>query len=136
MLPTEEITVAKRLVEEAVVENRLVVVAEVVVELIAVKFWRVEEPVAKKFVVDAYVNNAENADKRLLLELKVKSGSPPSKAGVAAFVVNTATWLATSLVEVETEPVLAVFWSVPQENLPPDQRSFPDDGLQADRSDP
>ena len=36
--------VEKRLVEEAVVAKKLVVVAEVVVELIAVKFWRVVEP--------------------------------------------------------------------------------------------
>lgn len=33
----------KRLVDEAVVVKRLVVVAEVVVDLTAVKFWRVEE---------------------------------------------------------------------------------------------
>ena len=34
---------AKRLVVEALVEKKLVVVAEVVVELTAVKFWRVVE---------------------------------------------------------------------------------------------
>lgn len=37
----------KRLVELAVVENKLVVVAEVPVALTKVKFWRVEEAVAK-----------------------------------------------------------------------------------------
>jgi len=37
----------KRLVEEAVVEKKLVVVAEVPVALTKVKFWRVEEAVAK-----------------------------------------------------------------------------------------
>ena len=39
--------VENRLVEEAVVEKKLVEVAEVEVELTAVKFWRVEEAVAK-----------------------------------------------------------------------------------------
>ena len=48
ILPTDVIAVAKRLVEEAVVENRLVVVAEVEVELIAVKLRRVDEPVSSK----------------------------------------------------------------------------------------
>jgi hypothetical protein len=48
ILPTEEITVAKRLVEDAVVEKRLVVVAEVVVELIAVKLSKVLDPVKSK----------------------------------------------------------------------------------------
>ena len=43
----------KRLVDEAVVEKRLVVVALVVVLLRAVKFWRVEEPVAKRLSMDS-----------------------------------------------------------------------------------
>ena len=34
---------------DAVVAKRVVVVALVVVELTAVKFWRVEEPVSKRF---------------------------------------------------------------------------------------
>jgi len=38
----------KRLVDEAVVEKRLVVVAEVPVALMKVKFWRVEEPVVRR----------------------------------------------------------------------------------------
>ena len=38
----------KRLVEEAVVEKREVVVAEVEVEFEAVKFWRVEEPFERR----------------------------------------------------------------------------------------
>ena len=37
--------------EEAVVEKKLVEVALVLVLLSAVKFWRVEEPVARKLVV-------------------------------------------------------------------------------------
>jgi len=44
MLPEVE----KRLVDEAVVEKRLVVVAEVPVALMKVKFWRVEEPVRRR----------------------------------------------------------------------------------------
>ena len=43
--------VENRLVELAVVLKREVVVALVEVELSAVKFWRVEEPVARKLVV-------------------------------------------------------------------------------------
>ena len=39
----------KRLVELAVVENKLVVVAEVPVAFRKVKFWRVVEPVARMF---------------------------------------------------------------------------------------
>ena len=46
-------TVAKRLVEEAVVAKRLVVVAALPVALMKVKFWRVDEPVARKLVVVA-----------------------------------------------------------------------------------
>ena len=46
MLPV----VAKRLVLEAVVAKELVEVAEVEVELIAVKFWRVEEALARMLV--------------------------------------------------------------------------------------
>ena len=38
----------KRLVDEAVVEKRLVVVAFVPVALMKVKFWRVEEPVRRR----------------------------------------------------------------------------------------
>jgi hypothetical protein len=44
--------VAKRLVEEAVVAKKLVVVAEEEVELEAVKFWRVVEPRCKRLVVE------------------------------------------------------------------------------------
>jgi hypothetical protein len=40
--------VAARLVEEAVVEKKLVVVAEVPVALVKVKFWRVVEPETKR----------------------------------------------------------------------------------------
>ena len=40
--------VEKRLVEEAVVEKKLVVVAEDEVELTAVKFWRVVEPMTRR----------------------------------------------------------------------------------------
>jgi hypothetical protein len=40
--------VAKRFVEEAVVAKKLVVVAEVPVALMKVKFWRVLEPVSKR----------------------------------------------------------------------------------------
>ena len=41
--------VEKRFVEEAVVAKKLVVVAEVPVALTKVKFWRVEEPVRRRF---------------------------------------------------------------------------------------
>jgi hypothetical protein len=52
--------VEKRLVEEAVVEKKLVVVAFELVELTAVKFWRVEEELAKSvFVVVSPVIVAE-----------------------------------------------------------------------------
>jgi hypothetical protein len=44
--------VAKRLVDEAVVAKKLVVVAEEEVELEAVKFWRVVEPRCKRLVVE------------------------------------------------------------------------------------
>jgi hypothetical protein len=46
-------SVAKRLVEEAVVAKNEVLVLFVVVELSPVKFWRVDEPVARKLVVVA-----------------------------------------------------------------------------------
>lgn len=46
-LPVPE--VKKRLVEDAVVAKKLVEVAEVEVELTAVKFWRVEEPVTSSW---------------------------------------------------------------------------------------
>ena len=45
--PKPEILVPVRLVVEALVAKKLVVVAEVEVELTAVKFWRVDEPLAK-----------------------------------------------------------------------------------------
>ena len=41
-------TAAERLLEEAVVEKKLVVVAEVPVAFLKVKFWRVEEPETNK----------------------------------------------------------------------------------------
>ena len=41
----------KRLVEEAVVEKKLVEVALELVELTAVKFWKVEEALARRLVV-------------------------------------------------------------------------------------
>lgn len=49
--------VAKRLVDEAVVEKKLVVVAEVPVALEKVKFWSVVEPVTRKveLIVDEAV---------------------------------------------------------------------------------
>ena len=40
--------VAKRLVLDAVVAKKLVVVAEVPVAVVKVKFWRVEDPVTKR----------------------------------------------------------------------------------------
>jgi len=45
--PKPEILVPVRLVVLAVVAKKLVEVAEVEVELTAVKFWRVDEPLAK-----------------------------------------------------------------------------------------
>ncbi len=50
--------VEKRLVDEAVVAKKLVVVAEVVVELRAVKFWRVVEAVVCKAPVESILNNS------------------------------------------------------------------------------
>ena len=49
ILPTELIAVAKRLVEDAVVANDVVEVALVVVEFNPVKFWRVDEPLERRF---------------------------------------------------------------------------------------
>ena len=43
--------VAKRLVDDAVVAKRVVVVALVVVAFTPVKFWRVEEAVARRLAV-------------------------------------------------------------------------------------
>jgi len=51
--------VAKRFVEEAVVAKKLVVVAEVPVALRKVKFWRVEEPVTRRFESVPVVNATE-----------------------------------------------------------------------------
>ena len=69
-------TVAKRLVELAVVVKKLVLVLLVEVLLIAVKFCKVEEPVAKKLVVVAKVKRAEVVVKRRVKGLKVKPLSP------------------------------------------------------------
>ena len=65
-------TVAKRLVELAVVVKKLVLVLLVVVLLIPVKFCKVEEPVAKKLVVVAKVKRAEVTVRRRVKGLKVK----------------------------------------------------------------
>ena len=46
--PVRQMVVAKRLVVEALVAKKLVEVAEVVVELMAVKFWRVEEALRRR----------------------------------------------------------------------------------------
>lgn len=43
--------VVKRFVEDAVVAKKFVVVAEVPVAFMKVKFWRVDEPVARMFAV-------------------------------------------------------------------------------------
>ena len=51
--PVEVMAPVKRLVKVPVVAKRLVLVELVVVELIPVKFWRVEEPRATRFVVVA-----------------------------------------------------------------------------------
>ena len=52
LLPAFKI-VAKRLVEEAVELKKLVVVAAEPVALMKVKFCKVDEPVARKLVVEA-----------------------------------------------------------------------------------
>jgi hypothetical protein len=65
-------TVAKRLVELAVVEKKLVVVAAEPVALMKVKFCSVDEPVARKLVVEAKVKRPEVTVRRLVLGLKVK----------------------------------------------------------------
>jgi hypothetical protein len=56
--------VAKRLVEEAVVAKKLVVVAEVPVAFEKVKLWRVVEPIAVRLVVEP-VTKARKLVKRL-----------------------------------------------------------------------
>ncbi len=53
LIRPEVIAVAKRLVVEALVEKKLVVVAEVPVALVKVKAWRVVEPMAVRLVVEA-----------------------------------------------------------------------------------
>lgn len=58
------------------VANRLVEVDWVVVELSAVKFWRVEEPVARKLVVVAKVERNEVTVRRSVVLLKVSPESP------------------------------------------------------------
>ena len=70
-------TVAKRLVELAVVAKSVVEVALVVVLLIPVKFWRVDEPVAKKLVVEAKEKRADVTESKPVLGLKVKPALPP-----------------------------------------------------------
>jgi len=71
-VPTE------RLVVEAVVENRLVVVAFVVVELTAVKFWRVVEPTTRRspaWFTENLVDEATFKSRRL--PVKPVSASAP-----------------------------------------------------------
>ena len=64
------------MVELAVVEKKLVVVALLPVALMKVKFWRVDEPVAKKLVVVAKENEAEVTESKLVAGLKVKPDEP------------------------------------------------------------
>ena len=51
---------AKRLVELAVFAKKLVVVADVPVAFVKVKFWRVEEPVARKDGAESVVPSNVN----------------------------------------------------------------------------
>jgi hypothetical protein len=97
-------TVAKRLVELAVVVKKLVLVLLVVVELIPVKFCKVDEPVARRLVVVAKVKRAEVTVRRRVKGLKRK---PESEVRVWE-PLKKATWLAT--------PPLAV--SVPWQTVP------------------
>jgi len=74
MLPKEP-TVAKRLVELAVPEKKLVLVLLVVVPCKAVKFWRVDEPVVRKLP----------AVKRLVMFAFVPESMVEKKVVVVAF---------------------------------------------------
>ena len=74
--------VAKRLVEEAVVEKKLVVVALVPVALTKVKFCSVLDPVAKRLVVVANVVSKLESVVRpeflLKMKLEFPANTPPS----------------------------------------------------------
>ena len=71
MLPTEEIAVAKKLVELAVVEKKLVVVAELPVALTKVKFCRVELPESSRFESEVKPAVAVKVPVKLAAELIV-----------------------------------------------------------------
>ena len=76
----------KRLVDEAVVEKKLVVVAEEPVAFKKVKFWRVEDPVTRRLVVVAAVKVALPTVKSLAVlsqrkfESEVRAWPPLKKA--------------------------------------------------------
>lgn len=74
--------VKKRLVEEAVVEKRFVVVAELEVELIAVKLWRVVEPTTRRSPVELMVVVAVCPTLKVLAER-----IPPKRLVEVAWVV-------------------------------------------------
>jgi hypothetical protein len=97
-------TVAKRLVELAVVEKKLVVVAAEPVALMKVKFCSVDEPVARKLVVEAKVKRPEVTVRRLVLGLKVK----PLLPVIEEAPLKYETWLAIPEPETEPEPMQEV----------------------------
>lgn len=68
---------AKSFEEEAVVLKKFVVVAEEPVAFTKVKFWRVDDPVARKFVVVENVNKEERPVRRPVSFWKVKLVLPP-----------------------------------------------------------
>ena len=70
--------VEKRLVLEAVVAKKLVVVAEVPVALMKVKFCKVEDPVARKLVVVEKVKREETPVRRPVAFWKVRLPDAPN----------------------------------------------------------
>ena len=83
--------VEKRFVEEATLEKKLVEVEFVVVDCSAVKFCSVDDPVARKLVVEAYVVSSEVTVRSLVFGLKVKPASPAR----AVVPLQYVTWLDT-----------------------------------------
>lgn len=83
--------VAKRFVEEATLEKKLEVVALDPVALMNVKFCSVDDPVARKLVVEAYVVSSEVTVRSLVFGLKVKPASPAR----AVVPLQYVTWLDT-----------------------------------------
>ena len=90
MLPVFRL-VDERFVDEAVVANCVVDVEFVVVDCRAVKFCSVDDPVARRLVVEAYVVSSEVTVSSLVSGLKVKPASPAR----AVVPLQYVTWLDT-----------------------------------------